>query len=219
MPSQSDLCLGQVGVAYAQDGSNPPFRQGKSAEMSVSQLQAPYFEQTYRGNLFILDSGSQTCVAASAAGQAMGTAKFLNGFFNPTNSGKNAVLVGANVATTSGTPGGPLLYEVTAGAGTITSAATGTIRSGLIGGAAKSLMTPQVMVTLTALDADTTALVQIGTCGGPAAIAAGAGVYSCYDFIDGKIIIPPGYAFGICDTATGTSHVVQTTLYWIEVAV
>lgn len=216
MPSQSDLCLGQVGVANAVDGTNPPFRQGKSAEMMVSELQARFYEQTYRGNLFILDSGSQTCVAASAAGQAMGTAKFLNGFFNPANSGKNAVLVGANVATVSGTPGGPLLYEVTAGPGTLTSASTGTIRSGLIGGAAKSVMTPQVMVTLVALDADTAALVQIGTCGGPAAIAAGAGVNSAYDNIDGKIIIPPGYAFGLCDTATGTTHIVQTTLYWIE---
>lgn len=216
MPSQSDLCLGQVGQAVAVDGTNPPLRQGKSAELIVSELQAKYYEQAYRGNLFILDSGSQTCIAASAAGQNMGTAKFLNGFFNPTNSGKNAVLIGATVATVSGTPGGPLLYEVTAGAGTLTSASTGTIRSGMIGGAAKSLMTPQVMVTLVALDADTTALVQIGTAGGNSAIAAGAGVGSFYDDIAGKIIIPPGYAFGLCDTATGTTHVVQTTLYWIE---
>lgn len=219
MPSQSDLCLGQVGIQQTQDGTNPPFRQGKAAEMMVSELQARFYEQTYRGNTFVLDSGSVTAVAATAAAQAMGTAKFLNGFFNPTNSGKNAVLIGASIATVSGTPGGPILYEVTAGAGTLTSASTGTIRSGLIGGAGKSLMTPQVMVTLTALDADTTALVQIGTAGGPAASAAGAGVNSVYDNIDGKIIIPPGYAFGLCDTATGTTHVLQTTLYWIEVQV
>lgn len=219
MPSQSDLCLGQVGVQNTQDGTNPPMRQLKTGELAVSELQARFYEQTYRGNLFVLDSGSQTCVAASAAGQAMGTAKFLNGFFNPTNSGKHAVLIGAMIATVSGTPGGPLLYEVTAGAGTITSASTGTIRSGLIGGAARSLMTPQVMVTLTALDANTTALVQIGTAGGNSAIAAGAGVSSFYDAIDGKIIIPPGYAFGLCDVATGTSHVVQTTLYWMETLV
>ena len=59
MPSQSDLCLGQVGVAYAQDGSNPPFRQGKSAEMSVSELQAKYYEQCYRGNLFMQAGGAR----------------------------------------------------------------------------------------------------------------------------------------------------------------
>lgn len=219
MPSQSDLCLGQVGIQYAQDGTNPPMRQGKGGELVVSELQAKYYEQAYRGNLFIMDSGAVTCIAATAAGQAMGTAKFLNGFCNPTNSGKNAVLVGATVATQSGTPGGPLLYEVTAGPGTFTQASTGTIRSGLIGGAARSLMVPALMIALVALDADTTALVQIGTAGGNSAIAAGAGVASFYDDIAGKIIIPPGYAFGLCDTATGTSHVVQSTLYWIETLV
>lgn len=215
----SELILGQVGVQYGADGSQLPARQGKLGELSMSQLQAPYYEQTYRGNLFMLDSGSVTVIAANAAGQAMGTAKFLNGFFNPVASGKNAVIVGANVATVSGTPGGPILYEVSAGPGTITSASTGTIRSGMVGGAAKSLMTPQVMIALTALDADTTALVQIGTSGGPAASAVGAGVNSAYDFVDGKIIVPPGFAFGLCSTATGTTHVLQTTLYWIEMPV
>ena len=215
----SDLILGQVGTQNAADGTNPPVRQGKGAELMVSEFQPKYYEQAYRGNLFLIDSGSVTCVAATAAGQGMGTAKFLNGFFNPVGSGKNAVIVGATVATISGTPGGPLLYEVTAGSGTLTSAATGTIRSSNLGGSSKSLMTPQVMVTLVALDADTTALVQCGTLGGPAAIAAGAGVYSVYDDVAGKLIVPPGYAFGICDTATGTSHVLQSTLYWVEVAV
>jgi hypothetical protein len=75
------------------------------------------------------------------------------------------------------------------------------------------------MVALTALDADTTALVQVGTLGGPAAIAAGAAINSVYDNVDGKIIVPPGYAFGICTTATGTTHVMQSTLYWIETLV
>lgn len=219
MPSQSDLCLGQVGVQNSVDGTNPPIRQGKSGELMISGLQAKFYEQAYRGNLFIQDSGSVTCIAATAAAQAMGTAKFLNGFVNPVNSGKNAVIVGVTVATVSGTPGGPLLYEVSAGPGTFTQAATGTIRSALIGGAGSSLMKAATMVALVALDADTTALVQIGVAGGPAAIAAGAAVNSFYDDVAGKIIIPPGYAFGLCDTATGTSHVLQSTMYWIETLV
>ncbi len=215
----ADLMLGQVGIQYPADGTNPPVRLGKSAEVMVSELQPRFYEQAYRGLLFSLDSGSVTAVAANASGQAMGTAKFLNGFVNPMGSGKNAVIVGANVATVSGTPGGPILYEISAGPGTFTTAATGTIRPGLISGAGASLMKPVVMVALAALDADTTALVQIGTLGGPAAIAAGAGNNSIYDAVDGKIIIPPGYAFGICTTATGTSHVMQSTLYWIEVLI
>jgi hypothetical protein len=182
----------------------------------VSELQAKYYEQAYRGQLFIQDSGSVTCIAATAAGQAMGTAKFLNGFVNPVNSGKNAVIIGVTCASVSGTPGGPLLYGASAAPGTFTQAATGTIRSALLGGAGSSLMKAATMVALVALDADTTATIQVGTAGGPAAIAAGAGVYSFYDDVAGKIIVPPGWAFGLVDTATGTSHVLQSTMYWIE---
>lgn len=213
----SSLALGQVGVQYVQDGTNPPLRLGKSGEQMASELQPRYFEQNYRGNLFMIDSDAVTAAAAHATKGAMGTAKFVNGFYNPLNSGKHAVIVSANVATTSGTPGGPYFYNCSAIAQGFTQAATGTIRSGLIGGAGASLMVPAVNVVLVASDADTTALKQLSVLGGPAAIAAGAGIYNAYDELAGKIIVPPGFAFGICVAAAGTSHVIQSTLVWMEV--
>ena len=216
MAAQTDLMLGQVGVQYNQDGAQPVVRLGKGGEQMASEFNPRFYEQTYRGNVFMLDSGSQTIVAANAAAQAMGTAKFINGLFNPVASGKNLVLISTNVATVSGTPGGPILYGA-AGPVTITSAATGTIRCGNIGGVAKSIATPLVQVTLTAQDADTLAMLQIGTQGGPAASAVGAGLYSNFDAIDGKIIIPPGYCFGLVSTATGTTHIVQSTIAWAEI--
>ena len=215
----SELVLGQVGVQNVQDGSNPPMRQGKAGEQMASELQPRFYEQNYRGNLFMLDSGSVTVIAANASGQAMGTAKFLNGFCNPLNSGKNAVIIAANVASVSGTPGGPILYEASAVVGSFTQAGTGTIRSGILGGSGASLMKAAVMVALVAADADTAALIQLGVQGGPGAIALGAGLNSNLDPVDGRIIVPPGFAFGLCSTATGTSHVLQSTLYWMEVPV
>lgn len=209
------VILGQVGVQYPADGTNPPLRQGKAGELIVSELQPRFYEQNYRGNLFMLDSQSVTIAAAHATKTAMATAKLINGFYNPANSGKNAILVSANVATTSGTPGGAFLYNYFNLSPMITAAA-GTIVSGIVGGSQKSAMTPQVSTVLTASDADTSALTQLGVLGGPAAVAAGAGVYNAFDAIDGKIIVPPGCCFGICSTATGTSHVVQSTLVWIE---
>lgn len=214
----SEVMLGQVGIQYPTDGSNPPIRQGKGGEQMVSELQARYYEQSYRGNLFVMDSDAVTAASAHATKSAMGTAKFLNGFYNPANSGKNAVIVAANVATTSGTPGGPYFYNFF-NLSPITSAKTGTIRSGLLGGAGASLMVPQTNVVLTASDADTAALSQLCVLGGPAAIAAGAGIYNAFDAVDGKIIVPPGSAFGICVAAAGTTHVTQSSLFWIEVLI
>ena len=165
-----------------------------------------------------MDSDSVTLAAANATKSALGTVKLVNGFFNPLTSGKNCVIIAAHVATVSGTPAGPYFWNFINGV-TVNSAATGTIRSALLGSVYTSVVTPQVNVAVTVIGGATTALTQFSVMGGPAAIAAGAGLYDAYDEVDGGIVVPPGTLVGITATGAGKSHVVQSTIRWKEVNV
>jgi hypothetical protein len=78
-------------------------------------------------------------------------------------------------------------------------------------------MIPQVNVIFARSDAATTAFTQVGIHGGPAAVAAGAGLYSVIDEVAGRIIVPPLCAWGLAQIGASTA-VVQTTIYWAEVA-
>jgi hypothetical protein len=218
MPSQQDQIYGQTGVQNLPDGVNPIMRQGRQADLMVSELHGRYYEQTFRGNVFVSDSDSVTLAAANATKGALATVKLINGFFNPLTSGKNVVLLFARVATTSGTPGGPYFYNFLADS-TINSAATGTVRSMLLGGNTSSVVTAQTGVIIANVAGATTALKQLAVLGGPAAIAAGAGMYDVADEIGGRIIVPPGCLFGLTCLAAGTTHIVQSSLIWEEVPV
>jgi len=175
--------------------------------------------------LFVLDSQSVTLASANATKSALGTAKFINGFYNGSSGATavNAVIRRVHVATVSGTPAGPYFYNylnLPSVNQPATSASTGTIQAGFLSSAATaSVVTPLVNVVLAATGAPTTALNQLGLVGGPAAIAAGAGLYDAFDEPDGGIVVPPGCLFGIMATAAGTTHVVQSTLVWEEILV
>jgi len=182
-----------------------------------SELQARYSALARYGAIYAIDSDAVTLAAANATKGAAGTIKLINGLFNPPNSGVNVHILSVRSATVSGTPAGPLFYnaQTLAGGVTLTSAATGSIRSLLVNTAVTptpSGIIPQVNVVIARSDSATTAFTQIGVHGGPAAIAAGAGMYQVIDEVAGSIIVPPGTVFGLAAVGAGTSHVVQTTI-------
>lgn len=76
----------QVGVQQLADGANPVARALKTGETGVSEIQARYYENTYRGNVF----GVSFPVAALAAASATVLGAFA--LFNPAASGKNLVI-------------------------------------------------------------------------------------------------------------------------------
>lgn len=196
-----------------------PFPGDNLGAALVTELQARYSALCRYGAIYFLDSDAVTLAAANATKGAAGTIKLVNGFVNPFGSGVNAHILMVKSATVSGTPAGPLFYNAqTLSAGvTITSAATGTIRSAFVNTTASATpnnITPQVNVVVTRSDSGTGAFTQIGVHGGPAAIAAGAGLYDDQDEVAGKIIIPPGTVFGLAATGAGTTHVVQTTIWF-----
>jgi hypothetical protein len=189
--------------------------------------------------IFSIDSDAVTLAAANVTKSALGTAKLINGFYNPSTSGVNAYLLRCFIATKSGTPGGPFFYNFlqigtsstlgTAAAVVLTNTPTGNITNNYLAaagggaGTSASQMIPEVNVALTATGSITTALNQLCTIGGPAAVAAGAGIYTVRDDIhlasqnESLIIVPPGTVFGLMCTAAGTTHIVQSTIWWKEV--
>jgi len=85
---------GSVGTAFSADTDvGPPFRQGKTAEMIVSELHGKYYETSYRGNLFTACN-----VAAQAVSVALNTTYTGLCLSNPVGNNKNLVLVGGQYA-------------------------------------------------------------------------------------------------------------------------
>ena len=210
------LNFGQTGKIDYPNGIQPVQRYGRQGDGLVSEYHGRYYTANLDGRLFTMDSDAVTLASANTTKGALATVKLINGFFNPLTSGVNAVLISAMVATTSGTPAGPYFYNFLAD-GTINSAATGTIRSLNLGlGSSISAMSAQTGVIVTNVAGGTTALKQLGTLGGPAASAVGAGLYGAFDEVAGRIIVPPGVLFGLTCVGAGTSHVVQSTLVWME---
>jgi hypothetical protein len=204
---------------YYADGTYKAFlRQCRDGSLAVSELLPRFAEHTLRGRLFVMDSDAITLAAAHTTKGALATVKLINGFFNPITSGKNAIILRARVATVSGTPAGGYFYNFLADS-TINSASTGTTRTGKLDQPQTSVLTPQTNVILANAAGSTTALKQLAALGGPTAVAATGAVESIVDNVDGAIIVPPGYVFGLTATGAGTTHIVQSTLEWLELPV
>lgn len=178
---------------------------------------------------YVLDSGPVTIAAANVSKSNAGTIQLVNGIYNPVVS---ATQLAANrwlrirravVATVSGTPGGPFVWNAQSlpvGV-TCTTAATGAIRSAkvdTIGASAQgSVAVPVVNIAIVRSDAGAAAFTQLGTIGGPTAVAAtGVNETAQDNDPDGLFIVPPGCVFGIAAVAAGTTHLVQSTIWWEE---
>ena len=202
---------GQAGIQIADREGNTKAALGHSE----------YAEVTRRGKVFTLQNAAYTVVAQNATGGAIGTAKPIVGFYNPTGSGVNALILNSEEWHTSGTPGGPLLANFFCGVNW-TSVSSGTIFGNLLSNVTPngSYMIPQNNQNLNTTPAITTAMNVLETVGGVAAvaIATGAGENGHSKDWKGQIAVPPGCAFGLFSTATGTSDVLSASLTWEEVS-
>ena len=180
--------------------------------------------------IYSIDSGAITVAAAHVTKSAIGTVKFINGFYNPSTSGVNAIIRRAVVSMVSGTPAGPLLWNFYSGitAASVTSSPTGTIQSALLNSntsGLQSAMLAEVNVAFV-VTGNTNAAIQSGVIGGAASTATGVGIYTVVDEyalpdfgsagFDYYMIVPPGTVIGITAAAVGTSQIYQSTIYWQE---
>ncbi len=210
----------QVGVQSLGDGARSYPRGDKTGAQVVTDLHGKFYEQTARNNVYFLDSGAVTLAAAHVTGGALGTIKFVNGFYNPATSGVNASILAVVIGCQSTAAiFQPFVYNYFVGK-VPTNAATGTIRNArlIATGAGQSAMSPQANVVLAVLAADTTTVgtqagVVAGNYSAPTTQAA-----TIFDPVEGRLVVPPGTLFGFCSSVSNV-NVVQSTIWWEEVGV
>ena len=185
---------------------------------------AEYTEPARRGKTFTTAVAAYTIIADNARALTFGGAitwpKPIVGFYNPTGSGVNAVLMTADEWNTSGTSAGPWFVDFLCGQNWV-SASSGTIYNDLLTGVAGggSQMIPQNGQNPSTSPASTSTMLDIDVLGGPDTTALSSGGEAGHSKdLKGRIVVPPGCLVGLFAYGTGTSNVVNASLSWEEVA-
>ncbi len=188
--------------------------QGWLNEVLVSELIPQYAEANQAGFMFSAFVNAVTLAATHASPLTAATGTPILSIYNPANSGKNIILVKTKSTTTSGTPGGPLLWNLVPNPANIT--ATFTVpQSNIVGGGAASVAHLFNNIAV----AGSTVGTAYRVLGGAAAIAVGAGIYSFEEEHKGDLIIAPGSMIALCCTAAGTTHIISAFTEWLELPI
>jgi hypothetical protein len=206
---------GRVGPQALSVGAQQPPRLGNSAEVVTQDGNGRYYEPNYRGFLYTATTAAAgvTIAATNVSPLTANTGVPLVGVFNPVASTVNLVILRAKVATVSGTPGGPFVWNVIPNPAGISAAGTQgrNNKTFASGGTAQAFVNTAITGSLVGI--------MFRSLGGPAAIAAGAGLYTVDEETAGDIIVAPGGFCGIAATAAGTTHVVTASMTWAEIPV
>lgn len=222
---------GQVGEQIVGPGvTTQPLRQGKLADVIVSELQGRFYEQALSGRLF---SGGMTLTAINNATFTTATtgvtATPVLGLWNPANSTINCVLLQAalaaiiTAATATGPGGFTWMYALNQSA--ISTGGSPFNRKTLQspgGSIAKTFMASPALTGLTgtlAVLEGSELMVgaaanfsEVGTAVG--FIPAGAGAVENFD---GSLILPPGGLLALMANTTPVAHSASGRLLWAEV--
>ena len=207
--------VGQVGPQTVSDGSKVLLRQGKGAELDISQFMSRYYEANYRGKTFT--TGVAAATPTGYTGGAGGTP--LLSLYNPPKSQVNLVIkmilasieVSASAAGTDSIRlyGGPSVQITgTQTVGTPISASTLTAA-----GSQAQCFNNTANTSSTALSY----LCTIGFYYWATAAAAFAG-----DFIwepSGLLLIPPGCQIALGSKVALTSEILDASMFWDEIPV
>ena len=203
---------GKVGPQLATDGNIIDPRLTRDGSAAVSDADGHFSELVLRGQVYTASTVAAgiTIAATHVSPLAAGTGTPIVGLFNPVGSGVVLKIMKVRLASVSGTPGGPFVWNVIPAPAGISAAGQQGInnKTFVVGGAAKAFV--GAAITGSALTT------MFGVIGGPAAIAVGAGVNSLESIIDGIIQVQPGCFIGVAATAVGTAHVASAMLTWAE---
>ena len=212
-----------VGTRTEADGhTDGPVRIARQGAAIVADAHGRYHEACQRGQMFsLLLTATTTGVAAGNILGAAGAAITQFALLNPSTSGKNYSLSKFCMGVISGTPAaGPLFHGYLPNIGTISAGSPGgAVRNNLPNAAASAaipwslaagsaLTGGQAPVALRCADMSTTATAQ-----------ATVGMVKTTDFIDGEIVIPPGFGWVPLWAAAGTTLLNAYSITWEEVPV
>jgi hypothetical protein len=208
--------VGQPSTSTIAPGTPATARLGGLADLIVSEVQGRYYENAYRGNVFTASQAAvgSTIIAANVSPVAAAAAALFC-LYNVAGNTKNAVILRTIINSISGTPGGGFVFNVIPSPAGITAGGNLTPINNLNFAAAGSQMR---VISQSALTGSVLA-VMFRAIGGPAAVAAGAGLYGVNEETAVDIIVVPGAALIIAASATGTTHIVTCSMTWAEVPV
>jgi hypothetical protein len=220
------LIQGQVGSPTVQGlsvGTNPNLRTGQFADLIVTDLQARFYENNYRGNLFSVGM-STTALSANTITLTATTTPIL-GLWNPTTSSINVVLLQATLQLVtignSAVAPGAFVWAWSLGNGAISTGVTpfnrktlataGSQVKGFAGATALTGITNNLVVQ-EAADFGTLVMAQ-GATGTPMISP------TMVQNFDGSLIVPPGAVLALLNTISSTTVSVAGKLMWAEVAI
>lgn len=200
------LMQGQVGPQIGADGAMPSARLGKLGDVIMSELHGRYYEQGYRGNMFI----ASTQAAVTFAAGLSATSVF--GLRNPALSGKNLIINSVQLAF-SAPPAAATVILYAANINTVAAAPSAvtalTVQPAILGTTASAVGIPFSAATL----ASVPVVVRVGP-----SIVAAASITPPYmnDEIAGQIILAPGAILAVEASAAASAF---CSICWEEVAV
>lgn len=201
---------GQVGSQSLTDGNQGmAFRQGRTGEMVVSELQGRYHENASRGKLFY-----STCVATATS--QVSTSAIGNILWNPPGSGVNLslIFVSSHISVTTAALTGIVIAQSvqTAVPGTTTAATrTGPTLIGIAGSAQSGQVVAYSIATLTTAPTAFHYLQQ------QTVAIATTGENMQDQFLDGMYVFPPGNV--VCIATVGAAAAASghnSTFVWAE---
>lgn len=208
------LLSGRVGPQVTAENVEAPIRLARTEEVCVTDTHARYYEAIARGNVYYLAQGATAGTAFT--GGAAGTP--LIGIYNPSNSGKNLVVLAASIGvTTIQTAAGQVNPELWAGISVLPTGTVTAAKNALTQSAAGSSAVCFLNTAMTG----STAITFFATLGTFWWATAAAGAMTSNGFYDigGALVAAPGVliALGLrtIPTATVTSH----AMIWEEVPV
>jgi len=184
-----------------------------TGEQVVSQVHAPLYEQTRRGNVYM----GATAVSGVAPGTAIGTTAAF-ALYNPLNSGFNLVVLKASMSYLSGTLGigfvNWIMHTAAVQAGV---AVTGTAISVVCGNGSSSVGVGKPLTTATVVAG---VLARLFGNLPPMLATSVLTPWRLDDPVDGALSVPPGAAVSLQATAgAGTTPLVIYGCTWEEVPV
>lgn len=193
----------QVGPVSVSGTAKTVGRAGQQGDLIISELHARYYEQTYRGNVYSVNTqGTSVTTTAALATTFTGLA-----VGNPSTSGVNLVLNKFNATQFAVGVAGTI--GLMGGAGSI--AASLTPQNRLIGGVNSSKATASAGATIST----PLLIATFGSVGSLATTGYGVEAGIIVD-LEGSIIVPPG-SFIATYTSTAQTSAFQFGFCWEEV--
>lgn len=179
-----------------------------------------YYDPLSQGNIYTANAKSVTVLAtADIAPLPVTTGSGILDLYNPAGSNKNLSILWAGCSEVSGTPGGPLYFDILPPSPSYTVNASLVVASSnvIVNGANWAMASSTAKVFIHPSLGNSVAFTTLRPLCGPGAAAVTGAISSCESEIDGAINVPPGGILAISAHAAGTTHITSCYITWEEI--